>query len=152
MNVNSTLFEVNAHIVQLLLSYKDTYFGNQDEKPLVMGSGWTQILTWIPEHIYDISHSFRTFTSKNLELAHQSSFVILLVDMRDKERYALLEELSAKDLELYRYYNGTRVVFETNDKSDVVRYDVEMYPYGSLRENHAIRNGDWIEIRTKEID
>jgi hypothetical protein len=33
-----------------------------------------------------------------------------------------------------------------------VRYDVEKYPYGSLRENHAIRNGDWIEIRVKEID
>jgi hypothetical protein len=152
MNVNSTLFEVNAHIVQLLLPYKDNYFGNQDEKPLILGSGWTQILTWIPEHIYDISLSFRTFTSKNLELAHQSSFVILLVDVRDKERYAILEELSPKDLKLYRYYNGTEVVFETNDKSDVVRYDVEKYPYGSLRENHAIRNGDWIEIRIKEID
>jgi MFS family permease len=152
MNVNSTLFEVNAHIVQLLLPYNDTYFGDQDEKPLVMGSGWTQILTWIPEHIYDVSHSFRTFTSKNLELANQSSFVILLVDARDKERYAIMEELSPKDLTLYRYYNGTEVVFETNDKSDVVRYDVEKYPYGSLRENHAIRNGDWIEIRIKEID
>jgi hypothetical protein len=152
MNVNSTLIEVNAHIVQLLLPYNDTYFGDQDEKPLVMGSGWTQILTWIPEHIYDVSHSFRTFTSKNLELANQSSFVILLVDARDKERYAIMEELSPKDLTLYRYYNGTEVVFETNDKSDVVRYDVEKYPYGSLRENHAIRNGDWIEIRIKEID
>lgn len=61
--------------------------------------------------IYDISLSFRTSTSKNLELARQSSFVILLVDARDKERYAILEELSAKDLKLYHYYNGTDVVF-----------------------------------------
>jgi hypothetical protein len=149
-DVNSTLFEVNGHIVKLLLQVKDTNLTNPDAKPLVMGSGWTQVFTWIPEYIYDISHNFRTFTTKNVELARQSSQVILLIDSRDNERYAVMEDLSAKDLESFEFYNDTRAVYDTNDESDVNRNDVEQYPYGSLRENHAIRNGDWIEIRTKE--
>jgi hypothetical protein len=28
--------------------------------------------------------------------------------------------------------------------------NAKQYPYGSLRENHAIRKGDWIEITIKE--
>ena len=150
MNVNSTLIEVNAHIVRLLLPLREIYLVNHDNKPLIMGSGWTQILTWIPEHIYDISHSFRTFTSKNVDLARERDNVILLVDMRDKEKFAVLEDLAPRDLKLYHYYNETQVVLEAKDRSDVTRYNVEQYPYGSLRENHAIRNGDWIEIRIKE--
>jgi hypothetical protein len=150
MNVNSTLIEVNAHIVRLLLPLREIYLVNHDNKPLIMGSGWTQILTWIPEHIYDISHSFRTFTSKNVDLARERDNVILLVDMRDKEKFVVLEDLAPRDLKLYQYYNETQVVLEAKDRSDVTRYNVEQYPYGSLRENHAIRNGDWIEIRIKE--
>jgi hypothetical protein len=115
-----------------------------------MGSGWTQILTWIPEHIYDISHTYRTFTSKNVDLARQLEYVILLVDMRDKEKFAVLEDLGPRDLKLYHYYNDTQVVLDAKDQSDVTRYNAEQFPYGSLRENHAIRNGDWIEIRIKE--
>lgn len=150
MNVNSTLIEVNAHIVRLLLPLREIYLVNPDDRPLIMGSGWTQILTWIPEHIYDISHSFRTFTSKNVDLARQLDNVILLIDMRDKEKFAVLEDLAPRDLKLYHYYNDTHVVLEAKDQSDVTRYNVEQYPYGSLRENHAIRNGDWIEIRIRE--
>lgn len=150
VNVNSTLIEVNAHIVRLLLPLREIYLLNPDDRPLIMGSGWTQILTWIPEHIYDISHSFRTFTSKNVDLARERDHVILLVDMRDKEKFAVLEDLAPRDLKLYHYYNETQVFLEAKDRSDVTRYNVEQYPYGSLRENHAIRNGDWIEIRIKE--
>lgn len=150
MNVNSTLIEVNAHVVRLLLPSRDSYLVNPDDRPLIMGSGWTQILTWIPEHIYDIPHSFRTFTSKNVDLARQLDHVILLFDMKDKEKFAVLEDLGPRDLKLYHYYNDTQFVLDAKDLSDVTRYDTELYPYGSLRENHAIRNGDWIEIRIKE--
>ena len=74
----------------------------------------------------------------------------MLVDMRDEEKFAVLEDLAPRDLKLYHYYNETQVFLEAKDRSDVTRYNVEQYPYGSLRENHAIRNGDWIEIRIKE--
>jgi hypothetical protein len=150
IDANSTLFEVNARLVQLLLPFRDEYFGNPGDKPLIMGSDWTQILTWIPEHIYDISYNFRTFTIKNLDSAGQSSYVVLLGDMRNKERYTIVEDLSAKDLELFQYYNRTHAVLETKDESDISRYNADRYPFGSLRENHAIKNGDWIEIRTRE--
>lgn len=115
MNVNSTLIEVNAHIIRLLLPFRDIYLVNPDDRPLIMGSGWTQILTWIPEHIYDIYLIVLTFTSKNVDLARQSDHVILLLDMSDKEKYAVLGDLTPRDLKLYHNYNDTQVVLEAKD-------------------------------------
>lgn len=145
-NVNSTFFELYAFVNENLPGSRDDNNSNNQEQNnrniTIMGSNWMQTFSWIPKHVFNKDHDFKTFLrEKNLPI-QDGEKVILLVDNKDLGQF-ILSENSTKTFKQKALYNDTRLLATFNKKA--VQYDVNKYPYTSIHENPSLEK---VEVRT----
>ena len=155
-NVTSNYFEVYASIVQYLANEEDDKINDHNNNnknnndnviTSMIGRHWTRGLFWIPRYVYDIDLDFIKIDNANdIPLSVETQKFILIVDNTIKRSISdnnndIQNGGGRQQQQLNVYYDSIPIA-TFKDKS--LSYDLNKYPYASMRENRDTRE---VEIR-----